>query len=214
MLRIRLVFRSLDTYRAKNTLKYQAWKAKNRARRLSKLRSVCSQRLTTGRKRAYILVTLTKPRDIKGVVTLYAGKLFSCAAALPTREEFEYSFTDQERCQELQCTHQVVGQPPDDVGLIHPPAVVGKRRPDVHGRFLVPVWQKVVEAIVGQRLHWRTHAVPRGIQGLGRPWFATSTHWEWGKIDADMRRCHVLTHRARQVSPRQSLCHPALPLPM
>ena len=65
-------------------------------------------------------------------------------------------------------THEFDSDPVDGVGLVHPPAVVGEGGPHVHGRLLVPEGQEVVEAVVRQRLHRRSRAVPRRLQRLRR----------------------------------------------
>ena len=64
-------------------------------------------------------------------------------------------------------THEFDGDPVDGVGLVHAPAVVGEGGAHVHGRLLVPEGEEVVEAVVRERLHRRSRAVPRRLKRLG-----------------------------------------------
>jgi hypothetical protein len=57
-------------------------------------------------------------------------------------------------------THHFIGNLSNGVGVVHPFPVIRERGPDVHGRFLIPVGQEVVEAVVGQSLDCWCRAVP------------------------------------------------------
>ena len=71
----------------------------------------------------------------------------------------------------LKCfTYESCGHPVNDIGLIEPPPVIRKRRPDVHGGLLVPVGQEVVEAVVAEGLHLGCSAVPHPLKRFGGPY--------------------------------------------